>query len=46
MIYFKIEGKQGMKIALINENSQKKRNAFILEILEKVAKKYALYMQK
>ena len=40
MIYFKIEGKRGMKIALINENSQKKRNAFILEILEKVAKKY------
>ena len=29
-----------MKIALINENSQKKKNAFILEVLEKVAKKY------
>ena len=29
-----------MKIALINENSQKKRNAVILEVLEKVAKKY------
>ena len=27
-----------MKIALINENSQKKKNAFILEVLEKVAK--------
>ena len=25
-----------MKIALINENSQKKKNAFILEVLEKV----------
>lgn len=29
-----------MKIALINENSQKKKNAFILNVLEKVAKKY------
>ena len=29
-----------MTIALINENSQKKKNAFILEVLEKVAKKY------
>ena len=29
-----------MKIALINENSQKKKNVFILEVLEKVAKKY------
>ena len=29
-----------MKITLINENSQKKKNVFILEVLEKVAKKY------
>ena len=29
-----------MKIALINENSQKKKNVFIIEVLEKVAKKY------
>ena len=29
-----------MKIALINENRQKKKNAFILEVLEKVAIKY------
>ena len=29
-----------MKIALINENSQKKKNSFILNVLEKVAEKY------
>ncbi len=29
-----------MKIALINENSQKKKNDFILNVLEKVAEKY------
>ena len=29
-----------MKIALINENSQKKKNSFILDVLEKVAEKY------
>ena len=29
-----------MKIALINENSQKKKNAFILDVLERVAIKY------
>lgn len=29
-----------MKIALINENSQKKKNNFILNVLEKVAEKY------
>ena len=29
-----------MKIALINENSQKKKNAFILGVLERVASKY------
>ncbi len=29
-----------MKIALINENSQKKKNEFILKVLERVAKKY------
>ncbi len=29
-----------MKIALINENSQKKKNQFILNVLERVAKKY------
>lgn len=29
-----------MRIALINENSQKKKNAFILDVLERVAIKY------
>lgn len=29
-----------MKIALINENSQKKKNQFILNVLQRVAKKY------
>ena len=29
-----------MKIALINENSQKKKNSFIFNVLEKVAEKY------
>ena len=29
-----------MRIALINENSQKKKNDLILKILEKVARKY------